>query len=204
METKERILATASAMFLEKGVAAVGMRDIFAAAQLTQGGFYRHFESKEELIAEAISRALDRLIAMLEDETNGKSPAEAVEKIVSIYLRQSRGKQQPYLCPLAMLGAELSHCNPQVRAVARAGYKRLVQLVENRLQSLVKTGAPVLASAIVSTMVGAVTLANIASDPATASSIVSNAQAFIRSHLSSCMNVPRTKKPVLRRSHSRS
>jgi TetR/AcrR family transcriptional regulator, transcriptional repressor for nem operon len=91
-----------------------------------------------------------------------------------------------------------------VRAVARAGYKRLVQLVENRLQSLVKTGAPVLASAIVSTMVGAVTLANIASDPATASSIVSNAQAFIRSHLSSCMNVPRTKKPVLRRSHSRS
>ena len=52
-ETRARILSTASKMFLDKGLGAVGMRDMMAGASLAPGGFYRHFGSKDRLIAEA-------------------------------------------------------------------------------------------------------------------------------------------------------
>ncbi len=179
-ETRERILSNASKMFLDKGLAAVGVRDITAGASLVPGGFYRHFQSKDQLIAEASGAAFDRAYAMLEVETRGKLPAEAIERIVSVYLGQSKAKGKPYLCPLAMIGAELSHSNPQVRAIAVDGYQRIVQLIANYLTHQTRRGALTTASGIVSTLVGAVTLAEIAPDSAIASAILRNAKVLIR------------------------
>ena len=165
---------------MDKGLGTVGMRDVMAGANLTPGGFYRHFRSKDRLIAEASSAAFDRAFAMLEGETAGKSPAQAVERIVSVYLGQSQVAEKPYLCPLAMLGAELRHSDPQVRAIAINGYQRIVQLIASRLEHRTRREALATASGIVSTLVGAVTLAEIAPDPAMASAILSNAKALIR------------------------
>jgi TetR/AcrR family transcriptional repressor of nem operon len=183
-ETRERIVSIASKKFMEEGLAAVGMRDIMNAAGLTQGGFYRHFDSKEQLIAEANGAAFDRLLAMFESKVVSKSSAEALEKIVSLYLGQSQTKENTYFCPLAMLGVELSHCGPQVRAIASAGYQRLVQLIADRLMHLTRAKRVALASGIVSTMVGAVMLANIAEDKSAARSILDNAHALVRARLS--------------------
>jgi TetR/AcrR family transcriptional repressor of nem operon len=182
-ETRARILSTASKMFLDKGLGTVGMRDVMAGASLTPGAFYRHFRSKDRLIAEASGAAFDRSFAMLESETVGKSPAQAVERIVSVYLEQSQVREKPYLCPLAMLGAELSHSDPQVRAVAIAGYQRIVQLVAAHLTHRTRRDALATASGIVSTLVGAVTLADIALDSAMASAILSNAKVLIKEHI---------------------
>jgi TetR/AcrR family transcriptional repressor of nem operon len=179
-QTRGRIVSAAAKMFLEKGLSGVGMRDIMAAARLTQGGFYRHFASKEELIVEANGTAFDRLHHMLASEIRGMTPPEAVERILALYLGQARGKKQPYLCPLAMLGAELSHSDQQVRAIAMNGYQRLVELVADQLGHMARREALVAASGILSTLVGAVTLAEIAPDPATANAILSNARALIK------------------------
>jgi TetR/AcrR family transcriptional regulator, transcriptional repressor for nem operon len=178
-ETRERIVSTASNMFLNKGLAAVGMRDIMGAAGLTQGGFYRHFESKEQLIAEANDAAADRILAMVEKKIVGKSQVDALETIVSIYLGQSQNKKNTYLCPLTMIGAEFSHYDQRVRDVAINGYQRLVLLIADHLPQQAKSDNLTRASGIVSTMVGAVMLANIAPDQATARSILANAKAAI-------------------------
>jgi TetR/AcrR family transcriptional regulator, transcriptional repressor for nem operon len=182
-ETRERIVATASKLFLEKGLAAVGMRDIAAAAGLTPGGFYRHFESKEQLIAEANEAAFDRLYEMFDAVTEGRSSMEALEMIVSLYLGQLR-EGNTYRCPLPMIGAELGQCDLQVRAVAMDGYKRMEDLLATHLTHLSKAEARRVASSVVSTMVGAVTLAKIAPDKAAASAILSSAHALIRERLS--------------------
>ena len=182
-ETRERILSTATKLFLDKGLGTVGMRDVMAGANLAPGGFYRHFPSKDRLIAEASRAAFERAFVMLESETLGKSPAQAVERIVSVYLGQSQVKGKPYLCPLAMLGAELSHSDPQVRAIAINGYQRIVQLIAKSLTHRTRRRALAIASGIMSTLVGAVTLADIAPDPATASAILSNAKVLIKAHI---------------------
>jgi TetR/AcrR family transcriptional regulator, transcriptional repressor for nem operon len=180
--TRERIVEIASKLFLEKGLAAVGMRDIMAAVGLTPGGFYRHFESKEQLIAEANGAAFERLYGMFDAVTDGRSSSEALEKIVSVYLGQSR-EGNTYLCPLSMVGAELSHCDLQVRTVAMDGYKRLEEMIAARLTHLSKAEARSVASSVVSTMVGAVMLAKIMPDKAAARSILSNAHALVRERI---------------------
>src|SRR5260221_8408206 len=56
--TRERILESASSAIRGRGVAGVGVKDVMDAAGLTHGGFYAHFGSEEELLADAFALAL--------------------------------------------------------------------------------------------------------------------------------------------------
>lgn len=49
-ETRARIVTAASTEFAENGIAATGLSEVMAAAGLTHGGFYKHFESKDQLV----------------------------------------------------------------------------------------------------------------------------------------------------------
>ncbi len=120
---------------------------------------------------------------MLESETVGKSPTQAVERIVSVYLGQSQGTEKPYLCPLAMLGSELSHSVLEVRAVATDCHQRFVQLIANQLTHRAKRERLAVAGGVMSTLVGAVTLAEIAPDSAMAGAILNDAKRLIKKHI---------------------
>lgn len=58
-ENRGRILQVASGLFRAHGVEAVGIADVMKAAGLTQGGFYKHFPSKDALAAEACALAFE-------------------------------------------------------------------------------------------------------------------------------------------------
>ena len=58
-ETRRRIVKTAAAEFRRHGIAETGLSDVMAVAGLTHGGFYRHFASKDQLVAEACADAVD-------------------------------------------------------------------------------------------------------------------------------------------------
>jgi TetR/AcrR family transcriptional repressor of nem operon len=175
-ETRKRIVSTAAQVFLDQGIAATGIADVMAAAGLTQGGFYRHFDSKEQLIAEANCAAFDDLLTMFETRIAGKPPREALDTIVHLYLHQRRGKDPVFLCPLANLGSELQRWNEEVKAAAIDGYQRLVQLVAVQIERLEIRDPQRVADAIVSMIVGAVTLSQLAPDPTKAKAILVDAQ----------------------------
>jgi len=59
-ETRRHILDVASAQFRESGIAAVGLAGIMSEAGLTNGAFYTHFASKEDLVQEVLTDALTR------------------------------------------------------------------------------------------------------------------------------------------------
>src|SRR5579871_426996 len=61
-ETRKRIVETAAKAFRKQGIAATGVAEIMATAGLTHGGFYRHFESKDQLVAEALSATEKNLV----------------------------------------------------------------------------------------------------------------------------------------------
>jgi TetR/AcrR family transcriptional repressor of nem operon len=91
-----------------------------------------------------------------------------------------------------MNGGELSHCEPQVRAIALSGYQRMVELVADRMTHVKKEEAVAIASGVVSTMVGAVTMANLAPNKAAAAVILNDAHALIRTLLSASVVVAKT------------
>ena len=84
-ENRERIIDVAGALFREKGFDGIGVADIMKAAQLTHGGFYGHFASKDDLVAQASQRAMARAAAKWERIAAG-SPKDAYEALLANYL----------------------------------------------------------------------------------------------------------------------
>ena len=171
-ESKARIVSNASRLFLTEGISSVGTREIMSASGIAQGGFYRHFDSKEELLEEAYQEVLEDLFTMFEERTAGMASRDALKTIITLYLSQSPALSDVDLCPLAMLGSELKHTSEATRNIAILGYERFVGLLETHLTKMKKPHPRALATAMSSALVGAVTLANVAPRKATAQQIL--------------------------------
>ena len=78
-ENRERIIDAAGALFRAKGFDGIGVADIMKAADLTHGGFYGHFASKDDLVAQASSKAMARA-AENWAKTAAQSPDEALSR----------------------------------------------------------------------------------------------------------------------------
>jgi TetR/AcrR family transcriptional repressor of nem operon len=110
---RERILGAASRLFREHGVAAVGLAKIMAAADLTVGAFYTHFESKEALLRETLLRTLkDRQGAL-----NGGDLELAVRAYLSPEHRDAAGTG----CPVAALASEVGRHPRSTRRTFASG-----------------------------------------------------------------------------------
>lgn len=182
-ETRLRIISIASNLFLTRGLADTGIADVMTAAGLTQGGFYRHFESKDQLVAESNRAANEELFSFYSASIEGMAPADAIETIVRLYLNQVRGAGS--LCPLANLASELRHTNAHIREVAMQGRLKLLDTIAAMVEQLGIADPAGVADAIVSAAVGAVTLSQLMDDPAGARAILDHAQSAVATLLAS-------------------
>jgi len=114
-ETREKILATAARSFREHGSDANGIGRVMNELGLTKGGFYRHFESKDDLYAAAIARAFDelgnRMAAIAQAAPKGRELRAAIEAYLSPKHLTAPGAG----CPLAALAPEIARQSPEVR-----------------------------------------------------------------------------------------
>ena len=175
-ETRKRILAAASDMFLRNGISATAISDIMVAAGLTQGGFYRHFESKEHLVAAANAWAFEKLLALMDGAVAGKPPREALDLIVYYYLHQSEYPEYGALCPLINLSSELRNADGQIKEVITEGYARFVKMFASYLMRLDYSDYLGVAESMLSILVGAVTLSQLITQADLSKAILTNAQ----------------------------
>lgn len=121
-ETRERIVAAAAAAFREGGISDVGVAQLMDRAGLTHGGFYAHFTSKDEIVAEAFAHAA----AQTREQMGGSHDALAY---ANKYLSETHAAHPERGCPLAAMGSELVRGSARVRrALAANLQKRLEQL----------------------------------------------------------------------------
>jgi len=178
-ETRQRIVAVASREFMAKGLATTGIADIMAAAGLTQGGFYRHFESKEQLIAEASALAFAQGYEVLEASIAGKTRGEALKIMIDLYLQQLQRVDSDYLCPLANIGSELRINDEAIKATACEGYRRLAELFGRQAELVDLLSDVEIGYAVVSTLAGAIMLSRLAKDPASAEAVLRSAKSLL-------------------------
>jgi len=114
-ETHNRLLKKAAEEFCRNGVQGTGIAPLMGRLGLTHGGFYAHFDSKNELIAEATGPMFEdalsrRMLAAAEAAPKGK----AVRAIVTHYLSPEH-RDSPEGCPLAGLAGEMARQPEPVR-----------------------------------------------------------------------------------------
>src|SRR6516225_9681422 len=86
VQSRKRILGAASKMVRERGVDATSIADVMQAAGMTNGGFYRHFQSKDEMIAAAIRAAFEEIVDRFDRRLEQSGAAAAIEAYVNEYL----------------------------------------------------------------------------------------------------------------------
>jgi TetR/AcrR family transcriptional repressor of nem operon len=171
-KTRERIVKAAGAEFAANGISEAALARVMAAAGLTHGGFYRHFASKDQLVLEALSKTLLSLVASLELLVNGKPHAQALPILVDHYVSRAHRDRPRTGCPLAALGSELARKDKKTRHAAIEGFLQLSRLIAGYLETVPLRKRAERSMAIVSAMVGAVTLARIAPDSRVSDSVL--------------------------------
>ena len=106
-QNRERIVQTAAQLFRERGFDGIGVADLMKAAGLTHGGFYGHFSSKEDLIAEASARALMGSLALFVKVAE-RAPRDPLSAVADAYLTSRHRDKPGEGCVLAALGPDVS------------------------------------------------------------------------------------------------
>ncbi len=159
-QTRKRIVTTAAAEFRKNGIVATGLNDLMKAAGLTHGGFYKHFESKDQLVAEACAEAVETLIAKVTAAGSGRPGTAA-----ATYLSTDHRDNPSQGCPLAAIGCELARCDEKTRDLATIGFLKLVDIMAAQLGTARTAEARRTALVAVSTMIGALTMSRVVTDP---------------------------------------
>ena len=170
-ETRQRIVESAASAFRHQGIGATGLADLMKGAGLTHGGFYKHFASKDQLVAEAyVSASLE----MLEQMEGLATVGEMVRRYLSTQHRDNPAQG----CPLSAIGSELARSDPQTREVVTEAFVRFVGVVSTKYEG---GDARRRALATISAMFGALSLARIVADPALSDEILKAVEADLAS-----------------------
>jgi len=177
--TRDHILATASIAFRRDGIENTGLSDVMHAAGLTHGGFYRHFDSKEQLLAESLQHACGQAFDAMELEGEGKSPADALAAIVTYYLSPKQRDNFETACPLSALGSGLRHSDQATRDIAASGFQRVVGMLQSHLEGLSTRDARARANAMASAMIGSMMLSRILLGTSASDTVLKDTRKFL-------------------------
>jgi len=122
-ENRMRIVETASELFRERGYDGVGVAELMSAAGLTHGGFYKHFGSKADLMAEAMGCGFTRSA----ESTAGVNREKFIEYYLSRQHRDDMGKG----CVMSALSTDTARQPESIKATFAAGIERQLAVLGN-------------------------------------------------------------------------
>ncbi len=173
-ENRRRILDVASRLFRDKGFDAVSVAEVMKAAGLTHGGFYGHFSSKDDLVAETLAHAL------ASDSVGGGNFSDFVKS----YLAPRHRDNAAGGCPTAGLAAAIRHQTPPARSAMTEGLRAEISRIERALPQLDPADRRRTAIGSWAAMVGAVILARAIDDPELSDEILEQTHAWIDNSIS--------------------
>ena len=180
-ENRQTVINVASRLFREHGFDGIGLKDLMEAAGLTQGAFYKQFASKEDLAAQAASRALEsascRWTAAAAAATN---PQDPLGPVIDFYLSTGHCAEKTDGCPIVALGSDAARHGVAVKASFEAGIRTHLDILERLISETQGEEFKSKAMAILSLMVGALTLSRVVNDPGLAQAFLDTAAAQVR------------------------
>jgi TetR/AcrR family transcriptional repressor of nem operon len=165
-KTHQRIVAIASKRFREKGLAGIGIADLMKEAGLTVGGFYKHFDSRDALVAEAVGGALELWKGQVHAAASGGPPV-TYESLVDEYLSEAHRNHPGTGCPIGALAGDLARSDKHTRALVSRKIRDNLELLATLIRKTNETdggSARSQAVLIYCALVGAIGMARAISD----------------------------------------
>jgi len=180
---RERILEAAARAIRAEGPARIGVAAVMREAGLTHGGFYAHFGSKDDLIAEAIGKMFEGPYSRFASETGGREPAHALSAYIDFYLSPGHRDARERGCPLPALSGEMARLPEAARGRFAEGADNLRAGVARLLAAMGKPEPEQLAASVGAEMVGAVALARTVQDKVRSDAVLEASRAALKDRL---------------------
>jgi TetR/AcrR family transcriptional repressor of nem operon len=161
-ETHDRIVRRASVKLREKGAHGIGVADLMKEAGLTHGGFYAHFASRDALVIEAFSYAMDRSTERWRKLAADLPPQQRLAALVDGYLSATHRDDPGRGCAVPALGAEIARESPKTRRAFAAKLEDMIAMIAAEYVDAPPKAARKQAMATLATMMGTLVLARIA------------------------------------------
>jgi len=190
-KTRQRIVEVASEVIRNQGIDATGVAEIMSAAGLTHGGFYRHFDSKEELVTEALALSRKDFIAGTVDAA--KQGADAMLKHFQEYVTPGYRDDIGSGCPLAANGSEIVRADAKTRHNATEGFRLLFEKAAPFMRPQDDEGQTEIAISVLTNMIGALTMSRMVDDPALSEKILEVTRRRIAGAIDEPSSKPRKK-----------
>ncbi|MFG2467014.1 TetR/AcrR family transcriptional regulator [Streptomyces canus] len=161
-ETRRRIIETAGRRFKQDGIDGSGVSTLMKDAGLTNGAFYAHFASKDDLVTTAIA---DQLKAQAESVVALAEPGRAgLEQIVRGYLSPQHREMLGDGCPNAALLDEIGRCTETTKQAYTDGVLILIEGIAERMAPEAPSSARVMALSLLGLMAGTLQLSRALTD----------------------------------------
>ncbi|MEH0294403.1 TetR/AcrR family transcriptional regulator [Agrobacterium sp. CCNWLW71] len=177
-QNRDRIITVASRLFREHGFDGIGLKDLMKGAGLTQGGFYKQFTSKDDLAALASRRALES--ATRRWSAAAADTSDPLEAVMAFYLSKDHRGEKAEGCPLVALGADAARQSADVRRPFEDGIRAHFEILDELMGDADSSSPSEKAIAILSMMVGAVTLSRIIEDESLSERVLDAAAGEVR------------------------
>lgn len=166
-----QIVEIAAQKMRESGTEGPGVAEIMKAAGLTHGGFYKHFDSRDDLVAEAVEAAVAQSREGFAEVVEGAD--DPLAAFVDWYLSPGHRDDAGGGCAVVALGADAARSDERVRATYTGQVERYIAQMEGLLE-----GDDVRRRAIaaVSEMVGALLISRAVSDEALSEEVLAAAR----------------------------
>jgi TetR/AcrR family transcriptional regulator, transcriptional repressor for nem operon len=167
----QRIVRSAAKRFREKGLAGIGIAGLMQAVGLTVGGFYKHFDSREALVAEALSAAFGRWQRKIEAAASSGRPL-TYQRLVDEYLTETHRDNPGDGCSISALSQDIARSGKRIRALATEEVRRGIQQISGLIEDTDRRTARAKAILTFSSLVGALCLSRAVSDEKLSSEIL--------------------------------
>ncbi len=162
--TRERILKAAGKQFRARGFAETGVAAVMKEAELTHGGFYAHFESKDDLIAAVIRSGFDQVSERFEAQFDHLPDREWLRAWVHRYLGDEHRAHTAEGCPFPALAPEIARSGAEARTAFTEIFEKRLAKVCSRVDAS-RGEAERRVMAAVSQMAGAMMISRALDEP---------------------------------------
>ena len=169
-QTRARVVEAAGRRLKKDGIDGAGVSALMSDAGLTNGAFYAHFASKDELVAVVIA---DQLAAQLNTLEALPDDGRSLRSYIEGYLSANHRDQREDGCPSAALLSEISRAKPLVQQSFTDGLEAMIAVVARRTHIDDTSAARTLAIGLMSTLIGTMQLSRAVSDPTLSHEILS-------------------------------
>ena len=177
--TRERIVRNAARKLRAEGLSGPGVGSVMKASGLTVGGFYKHFRSKDELLADAIAQGFSEFSDKVYSSLKQVPPEDRWKEVVRWYLSPEHSDHPDTGCPVVTLAPEIARAKVTVR-------KRMAGLMKGLTSRWAEFMPGVTARerernffVIFSAMAGAVAIARLFPEPADRQRVLASVRDYL-------------------------